>query len=453
MHVKFPDKIERALQYLKLKIFPQTLFFRTMLLIFIPLILVQVVSVVAFFNGNWEKVGRRLSDNLSNNVAFAVETISKNEYMLPEITDLYKQNYGIKVELITGDEQLKVKANTHYDKEYKIVTGFLEKSLHRKFPNSITSVYLANDKDDVIILIEAPEGLYRFTTSTKSIFSTSIFGFVAWMVGTSLLLFVVATLFLRIQVRSIATLAQVAEDFGKGINTPFKPYGSSEVRKAGIAFIKMKERIQKQISERTQMLAGVSHDLRTPLTRMRLQLAMLPESPDNKEFIDDIGEMEKMLDGYLAFVSGEEGEKNTFIDMNELILSIINKFRNTKAMIRYSTNDQVSAIQGREQALKRAITNIISNAFTYGKNIAVALESNNNKMEITVDDDGPGIPADKREDVFKAFYRLDESRNKETGGVGLGLSIARDIITSHGGKIELSDSELGGLRVLISIPL
>ena len=453
MHVKFPDKIDRVLQYLKLKIFPNTLFFRTMLLIFIPLIMVQAVSVIAFFNGNWEKVGRKLSDNLSNNVAFAVETISNNEYILSEITDLYKQNYGIKVELITGDEQLKVKANTHYDKEYKIVTGFLENSLHKKFPNSITSVYLANDKDDVIILIEAPEGLYRFTTSTKSIFSTSIFGFVAWMVGTSLLLFLVATLFLRIQVRSIATLAQVAEDFGKGINTPFKPSGSSEVRKAGLAFIKMKERIQKQISERTQMLAGVSHDLRTPLTRMRLQLAMLPESPDNKEFMDDIGEMEKMLDGYLAFVSGEGGEKNTFVDMNELILSIINKFRNTKAMIRYSTNDQVSAIQGREQALKRAITNIISNAFAYGKNIAVGLESNNNKLEITVDDDGPGIPADKREDVFKAFYRLEESRNKETGGVGLGLSIARDIISSHGGRIELSDSELGGLRVLISIPL
>ena len=172
-----------------------------------------------------------------------------------------------------------------------------------------------------------------------------------------------------------------------------------------------------------------------------------------KPVATSVAEMEKMLDGYLAFVSGEGGEKNTFIDMNELILSIINKFRNTKAMIRYSTNDQVSAIQGREQALKRAVTNIISNAFAYGKNIAVGLESNNNKLEITVDDDGPGIPADKREDVFKAFYRLDESRNKETGGVGLGLSIARDIITSHGGKIELTDSELGGLRVLISIPL
>ena len=453
MHITFPEKIDKTLQYIKLKIFPNTLFFRTMLLIFIPLILVQVVSIVAFFNGNWEKVGKRLSENLSNNIAIAIETTTNNPNMLGEIVDLYKQNYKIDVELVTKENELSVRTNTHYSNDYKIVTGFLETALHNKFPNAMTNVYLANGRDDVVVLVETSNGLYRFRTSTKSIFSTSIFGFVAWMIGTSLLLFIVATLFLRIQVRSIATLAQVAEDFGKGINTPFKPYGSQEVRKAGIAFIKMKERIQKQISERTQMLAGVSHDLRTPLTRMRLQMAMLPDTEENKEFIEDINEMEKMLDGYLAFVSGEGGEQNTFVDMNELILSIINKFRNTKAMIRYSTNDQVSAIQGREQALKRAVTNIISNAFNYGKTIAVALESNNNKLEISVDDDGPGIPEDRREEVFKAFYRIDESRNKETGGVGLGLSIARDIITSHGGKIELTDSELGGLRVLISIPL
>ena len=453
MHIKFPNKVDKILQYIKLKIFPNTLFFRTMLLIFIPLIMVQVVSVVAFFNGNWEKVGKRLSDNLSNNIAVAIDITTEKPEMLKDIAKLYKETYNIEMELVTKEKELSVKTDTHYNKDYKIVTGFLESSLHNKFPNSITNVYLANGRDDVVVLVENKAGLYRFKASTKNIFSTSIFGFVAWMVGTSLLLFVVATLFLRIQVRSIATLAQVAEDFGKGINTPFKPYGSSEVRKAGIAFIKMKERIQKQISERTQMLAGVSHDLRTPLTRMRLQLAMLPETEDNKEFIEDISEMEKMLDGYLAFVSGEGAEANTFVDMNELILSIINKFRNTKAMIRYSTNDQVSAIQGREQALKRAVTNIISNAFNYGKTIAVGLESNNNKLEITVDDDGPGIPEEKREEVFKAFYRIDESRNKETGGVGLGLSIARDIISSHGGKIELSDSKLGGLRVLISIPL
>ena len=265
---------------------------------------------------------------------------------------------------------------------------------------------------------------------------------------------------MRIQVRSIADLAEVAEDFGKGIdNKKFKPYGSSEVRKAGIAFIKMKERIQRQISERTRMLAGVSHDLRTPLTRMRLQLALLPDDKKNQgidkdEFLQDVSEMEKMLEGYLSFVSGEGGEQPTFVDLNELILSIINKFRTTKkALVRYSTNDQVSAIQGREQALKRALGNVIGNAFNYGKTIAVNLESVGNKVEVTVDDDGPGIPADKREDVFKAFYRLDDSRNKETGGVGLGLSIAKDIVTSHGGKIELQDSPMGGLRVLISIPL
>ncbi len=453
MHINFPDKVEKIIQYIKIKVFPNTLFFRTMLLIFIPLIFVQVVSVVAFFNGNWEKVGKRLSNNLSNNVTAAVDIISNDVAQLSTVQQMYEKNYGIKVELFNGDKQLAIKTNARYGKDYKLVTGFLEESIHTKFPDALTNVYLANNKDNVVILIEKPEGLYRFTTLTKNIFSSSIFGFVAWMIGTSLLLFLVATLFLRIQVRSIATLAQVAEDFGKGINTPFKPYGSSEVRKAGIAFIKMKERIQKQINERTQMLAGVSHDLRTPLTRMKLQLAMLPENEDNKEFIEDINEMEKMLDGYLAFVSGEGTEKNTFVDMNEMILSIINKFRNTKALIRYSTNDQVSAIQGREQALKRAVTNIISNAFNYGKTIAVGLESNNNKLEITVDDDGPGIPKEKREDVFKAFYRIDESRNKETGGVGLGLSIARDIISSHGGKIELQDSELGGLRVLISIPL
>lgn len=261
-------------------------------------------------------------------------------------------------------------------------------------------------------------------------------------------------MFLRIQVRSIAELAQVAEEFGRGIdNKDFKPYGSSEVRKAAMAFMKMKERINKQISERTQMLAGVSHDLRTPITRMKLQASMMPEGPDKQDFLGDIAEMEKMLDGYLAFVSGEGGERAAFVDVNDMLLSILGKFRNKDALIRYATNDQVSAIQAREQALKRALTNIISNAFDYGRNISVKLESNNNKMFIAVDDDGPGIPEDKREEVFKAFYRLEESRNKETGGVGLGLSIAKDVITSHGGKIELLDSKMGGLRVLVSIPL
>ena len=452
MHIKFPKTVDNTLRYLRLKFLPKTLFFRSMLLIFIPLIVVQVVSIVAFFNGNWSRMGKKLSDNLTSDMAMVIDYSQGNPKKIQAFDKLAEANWDLNVTFY--DNNTKHQFMTKASKHHKFITGFLEESLKNKFPDFDTNIYLTEDRDILWVLIDTPKGLYRFETSSKNIFTTAVFGFVAWMIGTSLLLFLVAVLFLRIQVRSIADLAQFSEDFGKGIdNKAFKPYGSAEVRKAGLAFIKMKERIQRQISERTRMLAGVSHDLRTPLTRMRLQAEMMSKGQDRDDLMQDISEMEKMLDGYLDFVSGEAGEKSTFVDMNELILSILNKFRNRNALIRYATNDQVSAIQGREQGLKRALTNIISNAFDYAKTVAVRLESNNNRLEITVDDDGPGIPADKREDVFKAFYRIEGSRNKETGGVGLGLSIAKDVITSHGGTITLGDSDMGGLRVLISIPL
>lgn len=452
MHIKLPEKAEEGLRYLRLKFLPKTLFFRTMLLIFIPLIVVQVVSVVMFFDGSWSRMGRRLSDNLTSDMSFIMEQVNRNPSRLKEMQALSSQKFGMEFEYYSNQDKLK--AISKVRKANRMIVGYLEESLEKAFPKAEINIFEGKADKDLVVMIDSDQGLYRFLTTRKKIFSTSIFMFVVWMVGTSILLFLVAVLFLRIQVRSIAELAQVAEDFGKGIdNKDFKPYGSSEVRKAALAFIKMKERIQRQISERTQMLAGVSHDLRTPLTRMKLQAAMMLDGDDKKDFLSDIDEMEKMLDGYLSFVSGEGGEKSSFVDVNEMILSIINKFRNKKALIRYSTNDQVSAIQGREQALKRALTNVISNAFRYGKTIAVKLESNDKKLMIAIEDDGPGIPKDKREDVFKAFYRLENSRNKETGGVGLGLSIAKDVITSHGGTIELDDSSLGGLKVLVSIPL
>ncbi len=453
MHVRLPSKMDNLVRYLKLKILPKKLFFRTMLLIFVPLIVVQVVSIVAFFDGTWGRLGSRLANNLTSDMAMVMDMINKSPDHLQDIKRISKDNLDMEVTVYLSKDKHKAVNNVIKKNNNELVTGFLEKNLKRKFPADLTSVYWNRHSSTLTVFIDTPERLFKFVTSSKNIFSTSIFGFVAWMVGTSILLFLVAVLFLRIQVRSIADLAKAAEDFGKGIdNKDFKPYGSSEVRTAALAFIKMKERIQRQISERTQMLAGVSHDLRTPLTRMKLQATML-KGQDKEDMLQDISEMEKMLEGYLSFVSGEGGEKSSFIDMNELILSVLNKYRTKDAFIRYKTNDQVSAIQGREQALKRAITNVISNALKYGKTVAVDLESNDRKLEITIDDDGPGIPADKREEVFKAFYRLEESRNKETGGIGLGLAITKDVITSHGGKIELADSPLGGLRVLISIPL
>ncbi len=451
MHLILPNGLNSALNTFKRKFLPRSLFFRTMLLIFVPLIVVQIVSVYAYWNSSWSKVGKKLSENLAQNMAFIITTDDGSE----NFADIQRQAqaiYDIDVQFYDNESKHDVwRKNKHNS---RLITGFLADAMAQRFPMANTEIFLSNHHDDLNILVDMEKGLYVFKTPLKNIFSSSIFGFVAWMIATSLLLFIVAVLFLRVQARSITQLAAAAEDFGKGINTKFKPYGSIEVRRAGLAFVKMKERILRQISERTQMLAGVSHDLRTPLTRMKLQMAMMPDSKENQEFVQDIDEMEKMLDGYLAFVSGEGGEKASFIDVNEMITSIINKYRkNTNVMIRFSTNYEVSAIQGREQALRRAITNIIENAFHYGKEIALAITSDEKRLEISIDDDGPGIPKDKRDDVFKAFYRVDSSRNKETGGVGLGLAIAKDIVVSHGGSIELSDSDLGGLRVVISLPL
>lgn len=449
MHIRFPQKMERGLAAFKRKFLPRSLFFRTMLLIFVPLIVVQVVSIYAFFEGSWGRVGHRLSDNLVANMAFVMQMHDESSDFA-HVQQMSETLYDVQVRYYDNENKHSVWRESK--KKRSFATYFLVEALHKKFPLANTAVF--DHKGDLNILVDTDRGLYEFTTPRKNIFTTSVFGFVLWMIGTSLLLFAVAVMFLRVQVRSIAQLATAAEDFGKGINTKFKPYGSIEVRRAGLAFTKMKERIIRQISERTQMLAGVSHDLRTPLTRMKLQLAMLPDSKENQEFVQDINEMEKMLDGYLAFVSGEGGEKTTFVDMNEVVTSIINKYRrNSNALIRYSTNYDVSAVQGREQALRRAVTNIIENAFHYGQTIAVKLESDDKRLELTIDDDGPGIPADKRDDVFKAFYRVEGSRNKDTGGVGLGLAIAKDVIVSHGGSIQLEDSDLGGLRVLISLPL
>ena len=453
MHIKLPKRMDNTVRYLKLKILPKRLFFRTMLLIFIPLIVVQVVSIVAFWDGTWGRVGSKLANNLTSDMAVIMEMINKSPNHLQDIKQIAKTNFDMEVTAYLSQDKHKAINNVLKKNNNELVTGFLEKNLKKKFPADLTSVYWNRQESLLTIFVDTPDRFFKFVTSSKNIFSTSIFGFVAWMIGTSILLFLVAVAFLRIQVRSIADLAKAAEDFGKGIDdSKFKPYGSSEVRAAAFAFIKMKERIQRQISERTQMLAGVSHDLRTPLTRMKLQATML-KGQDKEDMLQDIAEMEKMLEGYLSFVSGEGGERSTFVDMNELVLSVLNKYRTKDSFIRYKTNDQVSAIQGREQALKRAVTNVISNALKYGKTVAVALESTDRRLELIIDDDGPGIPKDKREDVFKAFYRLEESRNKETGGVGLGLAITKDVITSHGGKIELLDSPLGGLRVLISIPL
>lgn len=452
MHIRLPQKVEEKLSFWRRKLLPRTLFFRTMLLIFIPLIVVQIVSVVVFFDGSWSRMGRRLSENLADDINVLIH-LHEEGMPAEKIKDMAAKELQISFSV---SETANMSEAEKVSDASPIVVAYLKEALENIFGTGVWRVWLdkrADTYEDLIISVEKNKLFYRFVCSKKKIFSSSIFMFVVWMVATSVLLFLVSVLFLRIQVRAIADVAQTAENFGKGVyDDGFKPYGSSEVRKAGVAFIKMRERILRQIMERTQMLAGISHDLRTPLTRMKLVVAMMADSQDKQDFLTDIDEMEKMLNGYLAFVRGEGDETAVRVNIGNLTENIVAKFANKKVKVKYVLKEPVRDIVAKEQALRRAITNIVANACRYGKKVEVGVDECGNHIRITVDDNGPGIPKDKREAVFRAFYRLENSRNKETGGVGLGLAITKDIITAHGGKINLEDGPLGGLRVVIELP-
>ena len=452
MHIKLPQKFEEKVTVWRHRLLPRTLFFRTMLLIFIPLIVVQVVSVVVFFDGSWSRMGRRLSENLVDEMNVLIRL--KEEGMpLTEVQKMAAEGFQIDFRFYDASQGEKVKQRLQAN---PMVIAYLKEAMENAFAEDKWSILVDERRDnssDLIIFVEKESGVYQFICAKKKIFSTSIFMFVVWMVATSVLLFLVSVLFLRIQVRAIADLAQTAENFGKGIDDDgFKPYGSSEVRKAGYAFVKMKERILRQIMERTQMLAGISHDLRTPLTRMKLTAAMMENSQDQKDFLADIDEMEKMLNGYLAFVRGEGDEPAICVDVNKLVRGIVSRFASQHIKIKFFAAENPVEIRAKEQALRRAVTNIVANASRYGKKIEVRVEQGTKEVRIIVDDNGPGIPQDKREAVFRAFYRIENSRNKETGGIGLGLAITKDIITAHGGHIVLEDGPLGGLRVVIKLP-
>ncbi|OPZ76073.1 MAG: Osmolarity sensor protein EnvZ [Alphaproteobacteria bacterium ADurb.Bin438] len=307
-------------------------------------------------------------------------------------------------------------------------------------------------ENSITLHILTKKGVLEICASKRKFFSLTTNTFLIWIFIAAVILFGIASIFLKNQVKFVSKLSIAAERFGKGQEIgDFKPQGADEVRQAGLAFLQMKNRIQRQISERTMMLAGISHDLRTPLTRMKLQLAMM--SGEDVEGLNlDIAEMEKMVDGYLAFIKGGGREGSEIIEFSPYIEEIVTKFKKNGCNIDLSIEDNVN-VKIRQSDLSRAISNIINNADKYGKTISVIVRKEDETLNIIIMDDGPGIPYLSREDVFRAFYRIDESRNKETGGVGLGMTIARDTVLAHGGDIILDDSPLGGLKVTIIIPI
>ena len=442
---------EKAKNRIK-NILPQTLFGRALLIIVTPLILMQAISTFIFFDRHWDTMTRRLAHTLAGDIAFIVDSLTP----LPKQLDLnqifLKADDILHIRLTYSPEEILVKKKPfqQWDRVRKSLQGALKERVRRPF--SIDTI----KKDRRIeIKVQLPQGLLNVNVHEKRLYSSTPYIFLMWMIGSSLVLFAIAIIFMRNQIRPIRRLAIAARSFGMGRgSSEIKPSGAKEVRQATQAFRQMRERISRQFAQRTEMLAGVSHDLRTPLTRMKLQIEMLERTPETRELQDDIQEMERMIDGYLTFARGEGSESLSKINLTSLIKEIISTERRDGSSINFVNKSKTKkSVTLRPQAIKRAITNLIINSKKYAETVRVELEYNLEHAIITIDDNGPGIKPEHRDDVFKAFFRLDPSRNTDTGGTGLGLTIAKDIIQSHGGDLLLSEASLGGLRATITLPL
>ena len=428
---------------------PRSLFGRSLMIIVTPMILVQVISTYVFYDRHWDLITRRLSGAVAGELAFVVELLAEEPSIEGDepIFDMSRRHFWAELTYRPGD----ILPN-----ETLVPSGLLEEKLTRELNQRLSFPHRLDARSierHVKISVQLPNGVLDFVTTRDRLFSSTTYVFLMWMVGSSLILFAVAVVFMRNQIRPIRRLAAAADSFGKGSDAPgFKPEGAAEVRLAASAFIRMRDRIQRQISQRTEMLAGVSHDLRTPLTRMRLQLAMMAGGEDAEALRQDIAEMEQMLEGYLAFARGEGTEQAQPIDLARLLREVTNDARHSGRRIVLRAEEPLT-VTLRPNAFKRALTNLVQNACRYGKSVEVAARLTHGQLEVTIDDDGPGIPPEKRADVFKPFFRPEASRNPMTGGVGLGLTIARDIVLGHGGELVLGDAPQGGLRATVLIPV
>jgi len=431
---------------------PRGLFWRSLIIIVTPVVLLQCFVSYAFFVRHYDIMTARMARGVAADVAFLVNL----EESHPAGTDR-KQLLDMAARNL--NYQIAFMPNESLNKPYRRSAPYVNRPLNATFRQQLGetrpfTTFVEGDR--AVIRVEVRDGVLRVQVPIKRLEVSNADVFVLWMVLSSLVLLAVAILFLRGQVRPIERLAKAAESFGKGRPVhDFKPYGATEVRRAAQAFITMRERIERYVQQRTEMLAGVSHDMKTPLTRMKLELAMMPEA-DAKAMKSDIAEMEHMLDEYLDFARGETGEDaqpTNLADIVEDAAKSAAKARNVGGD-RLRVNIEASAVLTiRRAALRRCATNLIDNALKYGNHVVVTLKHSARFAEIVVDDDGPGIPEHRREEAFRPFHRLDEGRNLQKGGSGLGLAIARDVARSHGGDLLLGESPKRGLRATIRLPI
>lgn len=436
------------------KYLPSGLYWRTFLIVVIPVLLLQIAVSAVFFDRHWSKMTERLASAVTGEIRAISEQIDVNKDN-PE-----KQTIILDI----ASRYLSLVSTYHADvSEFPVRGGAksegiardLAKVMERKvsYPFQI-SVY----PDDKLVIVDLllDDGLLSVNVPSGRIFSSSSYIFILWMMGLSVLFFTVSLVFMRNQIRPIYRLGLIAERLGRGIPVGrFKPTGAREVRQAGEAFIRMQDRINQFIDQRTAMLAGVSHDLKTPLTRMKLQLEMLGDTPDTDALRGDIADMERMIGGYLSFAKGDGGEETKRIELDSFLDKLADNARRLSLDVvdrREKTAGKI--IWAKPQALERALTNFIGNAARYADKMKITSHVIDDMLYMEIEDNGPGIPKDQYEAVLRPFFRGETSRNQKTGGVGLGLTIANDIISSHAGTLSLARSEsLGGLKVVVTLPL
>ncbi len=437
-----------GIKRLKSVLMPEGLLHRFILIILIPMMILQVVVLVFFFNRHWDTVSHRLSRDVADEIGAVAALIQSHNLSQDEIDSVINEmNKRLLINLY-------FEKNARLPKTSRSTPGGTMDILIRELKGvGYPFIIHETDRREAAVSFELDSGVLHSFISKKRFFSSTVYVFLIWLVGFSVLLFWIAFLFMKNQVRSIERLSCAAEAFGRGQSMDsFKPAGAQEVKQAGISFIQMRNRLQRYLSERTGMLSGVSHDLRTPLTRMKLQLSMFKSSDAVEDLKKDVTEMEHMLEAYLSFARGEGKEASEEVNLTALLEELVEKLKKNGQKIDFHQEGSVVCIC-RPNEILRAITNILTTAGRYAKKSRLQVGIYRHMARLIVDDDGPGIPPQKRADVFRAFYRLEKSRNTQTGGIGLGLTITRDIILAHGGDIDLGDSPMGGLRVTIRLPL
>jgi len=428
------------------KILPKRLFYRALLIVAAPILVLQLVITVVFFDSLWIKTNKGMTRALINEISTFVEVYDNEKIDRGELKNLFSLFLDLNIEFNNN------KFDTQYNERwFSPIDRTLRRELKSKFSPGEYWFDTTSYKELIDIRIKYDEGYFKFLVSKDRVTSSSARLFALWITVPAIIMVIISLIFLKNQTRPITNLARAAERFGKGeIIEEFKPSGALEIRQAGHEFDKMRKRILRHLNQRTEMLSGISHDLRTPLTRMKLQIAFIKDKDLAKKLTEDINEMEKMLNEYLQFTSSSYMEKDEAFNLSELIEDVINKYANNNIL-----QDLVPRVyySGRKNLINRCLNNIIDNALKYANKVEIKLNKKNTNLFIIIDDDGPGIPNKEHENVFKPFYKIDKGRADSKSSVGLGLSIASDIVRSHGGNIMLEKSKMNGLRVKIFLPV